>query len=63
MNKKTDEQRKSENFSLRLTRSERRDLESLARRLGRNKAGAMKYALGIAIQSLPKSQPRPQAAA
>lgn len=62
MNKKTADQKKSENFSMRLTRSEKRDLEMLKKRLGKNnKSDAIKHALAFTLQSL--EQPRLQAAA
>lgn len=63
MVKKPAEQVKSEYIGIRMTRSEKRDLEKLMKRLGRNKTDALKYALGIALQSLPPAEPRQQAAA
>lgn len=63
MNKKPDDQRKSENFSMRLTRSERRDLETLMKQLRKNKTDAMKYAIAFTLQSFPQPQPRPKTAA
>lgn len=63
MVKKPAEQLKIFYVALRMTRSEKRDLETLMRRLGRNKTDALKYALGVALQSLPPAEPRQQAAA
>ncbi len=61
--RKPPEQVKSEYVALRLTRSERRDLETLMKQLRKNKTDAMKHALAFTLQSLPQPQPRPQAAA
>lgn len=48
------EYRKVEFVGLRLTRAEKRDLETLMRHLQMNKTDSLKYALNYAVKTLPR---------